>query len=610
MPFGSGFIKFRSVLACGAIFCATSLTTVAAVQVTVGHAATLSVEVEGTPPFSYQWLKDGNKISGANAGSYVLSSAQTSDSGTYSVTVSNSAGSTTAPGEMINIVAAPSVTTSTSTTGVSSTVTSSQVATAGHDVTFYAATNAGGQWQISTDGGATWNNLSNGGHYSGVTTGTLSVSNVDSGLNAAQYRFSSQGTTGTMFSLSVAPAVFPFPVGIAVDQVGNLYVADTSTDTVQKVSSAGVATLLAGTSGQAGTVDANGANARFNDPTGLTASADGTLYLSDGSNATIRRIATDGTVSTLAGSSTNRGNSDGSGGAATFSAPLGICRDGGGNLYVADAVNNTIRKITSGGTVSTIAGSAGIAGNADGVGNAARFNHPTGVAVDGSGNVYISDATNNTVRKVSPAGAVSTIAGLAGVSGTQDGVGSSALFNNPGGLAVDVSGTLYVADTGNSTIRKISPSGQVSTFAGLPGIAGLMDGSGSNAWFNQPKNVAIDAAGNLFVADTGNAALRKITSSGSVTTLALSAGVAPTASPATTESPTPTTTTPVQTSSTTASSPSSGSGGGGGGGAMNGWLVVILSALASLRLKRQIARSNLKRSLSVVSADFVPFSRF
>jgi len=583
MPLGSGLTKFQSVLVCGAIFCATALITVAAVQVTVGSAATLSVVVEGTAPFSYQWLKDGNKIGGATAGNYVLNSAQTSDSGTYSVTVSNSAGSTTAPGEIINVVAAPTVTTSTSTTGVSSTVTASQVATVGHDVTFYAATSAGGQWQISTDGGATWNNLSNGGHYSGVTTGTLSVSNVDSGLNASQYRFLSQGTPGTMFSLSVAPALFPFPVGIAVDQAGNLYVADTSTDTVEKVSSTGVATLLAGTSGQAGTSDANGANARFNDPTGLTASADGTLYLSDGSNATIRRIATDGTVSTLAGSSTNRGNTDGSGGAATFSAPLGICRDGGGNLYVADAVNNTIRKITSGGTVSTIAGSAGIAGNADGVGNAARFNHPTGVAVDASGNVYVSDATNNTVRKVSPAGAVSTIAGLAGVSGAQDGVGSSALFNNPGGLAVDPSGTVYVADTGNSTVRKISPGGQVSTFAGLPGIAGLMDGTGSNAWFNQPKSVAIDTAGNLFVADTGNAALRKITSSGSVTTLALSTGVAPAASPASTDSTTPTTTTPVQTSST---STSSGGGGGGGGGTMNGWLVVTLCALAGARLKR------------------------
>jgi streptogramin lyase len=231
--------------------------------------------------------------------------------------------------------------------------------------------------------------------------------------------------------------------------------------------------------------------------------------------------------------------------------------------------------------VSTLAGSAGIAGSADGVGASARFNHPTGIAIDGAGNIYVADTTNNTVRKITATGAVSTIAGLPGVSGNQDGVGSDALFNSPGGLAVDGYGNVYVADTGNSTIRKVSASGVVTTIAGLPGIAGLMDGPGNNAWFNQPKGIVLSSNGTLYVADTGNAAIRAVTLGGSVTTLDLSSGD----SSANNADIVPPITQTVATSSTSAPgvAASGGSNSGGGGGGMSGGTVLALLFACSLR---------------------------
>jgi len=347
--------------------------------------------------------------------------------------------------------------------------------------------------------------------------------------------------------------------------------------------------LVAGLPGQTGTADGNGSNARFNDPSGIVATSDGFLGVCDNANGTVRRIAVDGTVTTLAGSTVSRGNVDGNGSSATFSSPTSLCQDTAGNYYVSDALSDTVRKITANGTVSTLAGSAGVAGNSDGVGAGARFNHPTGIAVDGSGNVYVADTTNNTVRKVSPAGAVSTIAGLPGVSGSQDGAGTGALFNNPSGLAADSYGNVYVADTGNSVIRKITPSGLVTTIAGLPGIAGLMDGVGSKAWFNQPKGLVLKSNGILCVADTGNAAIRQVTLDGSVTTLALSPGAS-----VGNQNNVPVTTQTVATSNASppgATAVSGSSSSGGGGGTMGEGTVGLLFVVGVLRLSYLRMRS-------------------
>jgi hypothetical protein len=173
-----------------------------------------------------------------------------------------------------------------------------------------------------------------------------------------------------------------------------------------------------------------------------------------------------------------------------------------------------------------LAGTAGQSGSVDGTGAAARFNLPTGITCNAQGDLYVSDLGSHLIRKITAAGVVTTLAGQASVSGSTDGSGTAALFFKPAGLAIDSTGNIYVADMGNSTLRKISASGVVSTLAGLPTIDGLMDGTGSNAWFAEPQGLTLDSAGNIYVADTANAVLRKVTPEGLVTTLAL-VGTAP-----------------------------------------------------------------------------------
>jgi sugar lactone lactonase YvrE len=220
----------------------------------------------------------------------------------------------------------------------------------------------------------------------------------------------------------------------------------------------------------------------------------------------------------LAGGQT--GSLDGAGSAAQFDQPSGLAIDSQGNLYVADTGNSTIRKVTPSGVVTTLAGTAGMTGSADGQGSAALFSSPTGIALDSSGNVYVTDTGNGTIRKITASGDSSTIAGTPGTMGSSNGTGADALFNAPTGISVDPSGNLYVADSGNDTIRVITPAGSVTTLAGLALQTGEIDAFGIGARFNNPTGVTLDADGNVYVNDTGNFALREITPAGSVSTLA------------------------------------------------------------------------------------------
>ena len=321
-----------------------------------------------------------------------------------------------------------------------------------------------------------------------------------------------------------AAARFNSPIGVTVDQAGNVFVADSENRTIRKITPAGIVTTFAGAAGSSGDADGMGAAARFRVPSGIAADGSDNLFVGDDYNYTIRKITPAGVVTTFAGTAGSDGSADGTGAAASFKSPLGITVDRAGNVFVADRWNYTIRKITPARVVTTFAGAASRAGSADGTGAAASFFYPSGVAVDGWGNLFVADNFNYTIRKITPAGVVTTFAGTAGSAGSADGTGAAARFLDPSGVAMDGSGNLLVADTYNQTIRVITPAGVVTTLAGTVGSLGSADGTGAAAKFNYPRAVAVDGAGNVFVADTSNNTIRKITPAGVVTTFAGTAG--------------------------------------------------------------------------------------
>jgi sugar lactone lactonase YvrE len=280
-------------------------------------------------------------------------------------------------------------------------------------------------------------------------------------------------------------------------------------------------TILAGQAGSPGSLDGAAAAARFQAPGGVAVDSAGNVYVADTGNNAIRKISPYGAVTTLAGLAGSHGSIDSLGGAARFWAPFGIAVDKSANLYVAEMANGAIRKISSSGNVSTLAGLAGNPGTNDGVGDNAQFRNPWGVAVDRNGTVYVADTSSSTIRKITPAGAVSTLAGLPGNSGFSDGIGAQARFWNPHGVAVDAAGNLYVADTGNNIIRKITSAGAVSTLAGRAGSPGLADGAPGASQLRHPQGLALDGAGRVYVADTDNGAIRELTPTGTMTTLVI-----------------------------------------------------------------------------------------
>lgn len=293
-------------------------------------------------------------------------------------------------------------------------------------------------------------------------------------------------------------ASFNNPQKVAVDAAGNAYVADRSNHKIRKITPTGVVSTFAG-SGTAGSTDGTGTAASFNNPYGVAVDANGNVYVADASNHKIRKITPAGVVSTFAGSGTS-GNTEGTGTAATFSSPYGVAVDANGNVYVADRSNNKIRKITSEGVVSTFAGS-GTLGDADSFyGPSASFRYPVDIAVDADGNVYVADNQNSRIRKITPTG---------GVSKLSNSSNAAVSFSYPNGVTVDAGGNVYVSE-GNS-ITMYTTAKTIIYLAGDYTTAGYTNASGATARFNAPQGLAADANGNLYVADRNNHSIRKIT---------------------------------------------------------------------------------------------------
>jgi uncharacterized protein YjiK len=332
------------------------------------------------------------------------------------------------------------------------------------------------------------------------------------------YGFSGDGGPATNASLS-------YPTGVAVDAAGNLYIADRNNSRVRRVSTSGTITTFAGTgmfgfSGDGGPAT----GAMLHNPYGVAVDTAGNLYIADYFNSRVRKVSTSGMITTVAGNGFF--GSSGDGGPATsasLSYPSSVAVDAAGNVYIADTYNSRVRKVSSSGTITTVAGNgtSGFSGDG-GPATSARLRDPQGVAVDAAGNLYIADSSNNRVRKVSASGTITTIAGTGSPGFFGNGLpGTRAFLYGPSGVAVDTAGNLYIADSSNNRVRKVSTSGTITTVAGNGSSGHWGDGgTATNAGLASPWGVAVDAAGNLYIADSDNHRVRKVSMSGTITTIA------------------------------------------------------------------------------------------
>ncbi|HTZ21531.1 MAG TPA: hypothetical protein VMC06_11680, partial [Opitutaceae bacterium] len=468
------------------VFPVTITTQPRSITVPISSTGVFSVVTNGNV---FQWRHNGQPIPGATSATLTIANVQSGDAGSYDVVVTGSG-------------------TITSTAAVLSIGQPIQFVVQPRDASIAVGSRAAFCIDVTGDGPFTY-------QWQSITVRAV-TSKIDDGITY-------QGTTTA--TLVVGPAPFAGGRTQLFCEVTDIHGSPVNSRTAQLLTGnlqCLTITTLAG--GSPGNTDGHGTAARFNQPSGIAADAWGNLYVADFYNNTIRKVNPTGDVTTLAGLAGSSGSADGFGSTARFYGPCGITADASGNLFVTDFYNNTIRKVSSVGVVTTVAGLAGSQGSTDGFGSTAQFYMPNGIANDSAGNLYVTDMGNSTVRKITPVGVVTTVAGLAGSRGSADGFGSAALFNNPIGISVDVVGNLYVADSGNCTIREITPAGMVTTFAGFAGSSGNADGTGNTVRFTAPSGIASDVAGDLYVIDENS--VREVSTTGVVTTVAGQAGIA------------------------------------------------------------------------------------
>lgn len=376
--------------------------------------------------------------------------------------------------------------------------------------------NAGDDLQLSADGKFTFaTTLVEGSDYkvsirtqplwqfctvtkdTGKASADVSDVTVACSAAAAKVETFAGGTPGAADGKGTA-ASFLLPYGIALTKDGGLLIGDWGNNFVRKISPEADVITVAG----------DGPNPPFVDLAGLTVDATDTAFVADAQGHRIFRVTPTGNVSLVAGNGTKT-TTDGNGAGATFNAPTSVAVDAAGNLYVLEYDGGVVRKINPAGDVITLAGSSP-PGFANGTGTAAKFGRGYNIAIDASGNLYVADSSNHRIRQITPAGVVTTFAGT-GTPGATDGPRDSATFSDPRGVAVDADGNVYVADFGSSLLRRITPAGVVSTLAGQEGTPGSQDGIGKAAMFNKPQGLTINAAGTLYVADTYGNVIRKVT---------------------------------------------------------------------------------------------------
>lgn len=499
---------------------------VAATTVDAGGTATLRASAVGSAPLSFEWRKNSAPISGATQASFTIASAQVVDSGSYTVNVSNAAGSVESTAAILTVLPIPTI----------------LVQPVGQNVVSGYATNL----SVTTNGvGNTFQWFKDG-----VPLGSASASPTLVAATAARpitsptvFHVVVTSTTGP--TTTSAPAIltpvspyaittiagasnqvgtvdgagptarFTGPQGIAMDAGGNLFVADNNV--IRKISKTGFVSTFAG-SGASASVDGLGTAASFNGLSGLAIDSLDNLFATESTSGAIRKITPDGTVSTVVGATSGVGTAGGSANPRILSRPEGIAYDASQNIfYFADSGSQTIRKLTPAGEVSIFAGVPFVAGSDDGAGAAARFFSPSGVAVDPAGNVYVTDSANQFLKKITPSGDVTSFAGVShfpnSLFGSNDGHGSSAKLDAPGAIAYEpISGGVLIMDAG--ILRCVSRSGEITSLAGSSRSSSSVDGVGTGARFSQPLNtyssgILVDVAGIVYISDTMNATIRR-----------------------------------------------------------------------------------------------------